>query len=582
MMKYIYKYCPSHIFISFIQSLFANISSIIGILFIKYVIDSLTYNRAYRSILLIALGIFIFNTLISTITTYLTQYVMQRNTQLLSRGMLNEIFTQSTRIDYQCYEDPKFFSDFTMAVEQSDRRALDVLQTFTTFISSIFGITSFSVFISVLEPFLFLVVFFNVVINIYFMIRNSKLQHDFYEERLKPGREQGYAQRVFYLNSFAKELRLYIKLSEVIRSTFNKAIDKLIEITYKYARIFTKRLIAQNIFSNLISLFTTLYIAFKVIKGYLKISDYFTLTSSIGQLSSQITNLFQVFPQLYEHSLYIENFLNFMYYDPHIKNESNSEMVDNGKNIKFKNVSFSYPNNGTKKVLSEVSFEIKANEKVAFVGENGSGKSTLIKIITRLYDIDKGSVDLDNLNIKKYNIESLRDNIGIIFQDFQLLSVSILENILMRPIQNNEVDEEIAYNALRKVGLYNKVKALPNGLYTKYSNEYDELGTFLSGGEMQAIAIARIYAKQCNVVILDEPSSALDPIAEQKIFDMTLNSIKDKTIILISHRLTNIKNVDKIFYIEKGSIIESGSHESLMNLQGKYYNMYNMQAQNYQ
>ena len=506
---------------------------------------------------------------------------MPRNTQLLSKGMLNEIFTQATRIDYKCYEDTKFFSDFTMAVEQSDKRALDVLQTFTTFIGSIFGITSFSVLISVLDPFLFIIVFINVAINMYFTVRNSKRQHEYYEERLKPSREQGYAQRVFYLNSFAKELRLFIKLSEVIRKTFNNAVDKMLDITYKFAKIFAKQLIAQGIYSNMISLLTTLYIAYRVVKGVLKVSDYFALTSSIGQLTSQITNLFQVFPQLYAHSLYIENFLNFMCYEPSIKNESNSIRVKDGKSIRFKDVSFSYPSSG-RKTLYDVNLEIKANEKVAFVGENGSGKSTLIKIITRLYDVDKGDVFLDNLSIKKYDIESLRDNIGIIFQDYQLLSISILENILMRPIRNKEVDEETVWNALKKVGLYEKVKSLPNGIYTKYSNEYDESGTFFSGGEMQAIAIARIYAKRCNIVILDEPSSALDPIAEQRIFDMTLNSIKDKTIILISHRLTNIKNVDRIFYVEKGCIVESGSHESLMSLQGKYYKMYKMQAKNYQ
>lgn len=579
MIKYIYKYCPSYIAISIVQSVFVNVLSVVGLLYTKYVVDSLTENRSYVSIFFIALGIFLFQTLLTSISAYLTQYITPKNVELLSQGMLNEIFEQAIKIDYECYENTKFFSDFTMAINQSNQRALEVLQTFTTFIGSLLGITSFSALISTLDPFLFVAVAMNVSINMYFSIVNSKKQHQYYEERLKPSREQGYAQRVFYLNIYAKELRLFNKLPQIIRKVYNDAVCKLLNITYKFAKTFSILLILQNYVSNLSTFLTTLYIVYRVLNGYLRISDYFVLTSSISQLTMQITNLFQVIPQLYTHSLYIENFLDFMNYEPNVKNIENAILVSDEKCIKFKNVFFSYPNT-KKSVLNNINFEIKKNEKVAFVGENGSGKSTLIKIITRLYDIDDGCVLLENRNIGEYDLESLRDHIGIVFQDYQLLSISILENILMRPIVDKEKDENIAWEALKKVGLYEKVKALPEGIYTKYSNEFDENGIFFSGGEMQAIAIARLYVKRCNIVILDEPSSALDPIAERKIFDMTLKFCQDKTIILISHRLTNVVHVDRIFYIEDGKIVESGSHRQLMKLRGKYCKMYNIQAGN--
>ena len=159
----------------------------------------------------------------------------------------------------------------------------------------------------------------------------------------------------------------------------------------------------------------------------------------------------------------------------------------------------------------------------------------------------------------------VRSNIGVIFQDFKILATSIAENVLMRPITDKVTDELTVINALKHVGLYNKVRNLPNGIYTKLTKEYDVNGAIFSGGEFQKLAISRLYARKCNIIILDEPSSSLDPLAENDIFNSVLNLVKDKTVILISHRLTNIKNVDKIVVMENG----------------EYAEMYNIQAEKY-
>lgn len=578
MLDYIRKYCPSQIFISLFQAFYSSTSALINIIYLKYVIDSLSYGNRFNEIIYFALFILLYNLMIMSISNWLTQYIGQKNMYLLSKGMLNEVFTKASSLDYQCYENTEFYSKFTIAIEQSDKRALEILSTFTDFISSILGITSFSVFISFFDPLLFIAVILNVLVSIYYSMKNSNTLHMNYTEKVYPSRKQEYSQRVFYLNIFAKELRMFDKLPNIIRENFNSAIDQLIQIAHKYARIFTKRMITQSFLSGIINFFTTIYISYKVVLRLLKISDFFTLSSCIGQLTQQISNLLRIVPRLYENSLYVDDFQQFMDYESMIK--SGIISIDQINSICFKNVFFTYPNKNLE-VLKNISFNINKNERIALVGPNGSGKTTIVKLIIRLYNTEQGDIILNDKSIEEYDLASYRDNIGIIFQDFQLLSLSIIENILMRPINNKEIDEKIAINALKKVGLYDKIMSLPYGLYTKYSKEYDEDGIYLSGGEMQSLAIARIYAKQCKIVILDEPSSALDPIAEKRIFDLTLQLIKDKTVILISHRLTNIKNVDRIFYMDKGEILEVGNHDELYKKKGHYYKLYETQAKNY-
>lgn len=579
MIKYICKYCPSQIAITFLLSILMNFSSIIGIFYTKFIIDSVTKGENFSVILAVALFILILNSSISLINTWVSQYISPKNVQKLSRGMSNELFRKAATIDFSLYEDTNYYNNFTMAMQQSDTRALEILETCTSFFSSIISIMSFSLIITVFDPLLFIIVFLMVITNIIFLLINTKLQRQYYKDKLKPSREAGYAQRVFYLYNYAKELRMYPELARLILEYFNNAIQKVICIVNNYAKKITYRSCCQNIVSNIINIFATLYLAYKVFYKILKVSDYYALLASIGQLTSKITSLAQILPQLYEHSLYVDDFLNFVSYKSENEKRIGNNVESNG-DIVAKHIYFNYPNS-KKIVLKDISFEIMQGEKVAFVGENGSGKSTIVKLLVRLYDINEGEILFNSHSICDYDIDSYRNSIGVVLQDFQILSISIAENILMRPIINKETDEQIVYKALEKVNLLERVKKLPNGIYTNISNEYDVEGIFLSGGELQLLAIARIFAKKSNIIILDEPSSSLDALMENKIIDLILKNANNKTIILISHRLTNVKDVDQIFYIENGHIIEHGKHQDLMKLNKKYANMFETQAQNY-
>ncbi|MFD2506408.1 ATP-binding cassette domain-containing protein, partial [Paenibacillus septentrionalis] len=214
------------------------------------------------------------------------------------------------------------------------------------------------------------------------------------------------------------------------------------------------------------------------------------------------------------------------------------------------------------------------------VGHNGAGKSTLIKLMMRLYDPTEGEILLNGRNIKEFDLMSYRSLYGTVFQDFKIFSMTIAENVLMRDVETEE-DRQLVINALKKSRVYDKVATLPEGIDTMLTKEFDEQGVVLSGGEFQKIAIARIFAQEAELLILDEPTSALDPIAEFEIFESMMEACKDKAVVIISHRMSSAMLADRIYYMEDGEIQESGSHMELMQLQGKYAELFLKQAEKY-
>lgn len=246
--------------------------------------------------------------------------------------------------------------------------------------------------------------------------------------------------------------------------------------------------------------------------------------------------------------------------------------------IELKNVSFAYDKNKGH-ILKDISLTIKPNERIAFVGYNGAGKTTLMKLLMRLYDVSEGEILLNGLNIKEYGLDGYRSCFGTVFQDFQLFAGTIIENVAMGSAPANQRDAAI--DALERSGFSEKMKSFEKGLDTPLTREFEETGTNLSGGEAQKLAIARAFYKPCSFIILDEPSSALDPISEYEMNRAMFEAAYNKTVIFISHRLSTTRMADRIYMLEDGRIIEQGSHEELMALNGKYAEMFNLQAEKY-
>ena len=279
----------------------------------------------------------------------------------------------------------------------------------------------------------------------------------------------------------------------------------------------------------------------------------------------------------FKNGLFVDNLRTFMEYKEKLpENYDGLEPEAEIKSIEFRNVSFSYKE---EQVIRNLSFEIRGGKTYALVGHNGAGKSTIIKLLLRLYDPTEGEIFLNGRNIKEYNLRKYRELFAAAFQDCQIFSLPVVENVLMRKVF--EGDEEVVTEALKLAGVYEKVESLPKGIYTILTKEFAEDGAVLSGGEYQKIVVARAFVKECPVKIFDEPSSALDPIAEYRLFDNILKSSRNKTMLFISHRLSSVQNADWVLMLEEGTIIEEGTHKMLMQNQGAYADMYKKQAVNY-
>jgi ATP-binding cassette subfamily B protein len=300
------------------------------------------------------------------------------------------------------------------------------------------------------------------------------------------------------------------------------------------------------------------------------------LASVMVTASFTIVNASNAFLETMENGLFIQNIRTFLEYKEKIPEDYDGILPEKEiKSIEFRNVSFAY--NDKNLIIKNISFKIEGKTTVAFAGYNGAGKSTIIKLLFRLYDPTEGEIFVNNINIKNYNLKAYRKLFSAAFQDFKIMAFSITDNILMG---REDAPEKIS-EALKKAGLSEKIASLKKGADTIITKEFDKNGAVLSGGELQKIAIARTFAYPTPIKVFDEPSSALDPVAEHEMFQTILHETAAHTVIFISHRLSSVKSADMVFMLQNGEIIERGSHSELMEKNGEYAKMYNIQAKNY-
>ena len=393
-------------------------------------------------------------------------------------------------------------------------------------------------------------------------------------------RKREYTKRVFYLSDYAKELRLNPEVADILQERFKKANDEIYEIEKKYSKrrfilSYMKRHISNNLFSDFIY---TSYLVYKAaVMHALSFSSVAILFSSFGRLKQGMRIFTDVYPYACETSLYVQKIVDFLETEPKIVDGKGIVPYEGAKTIDMEKVSFAY-NEKDGELLHDISLHIGAGKKIAVVGYNGAGKTTLVKLLMRLYDVNGGNILVDGIDIRDYDIKQYRNSIGTVFQDFKIFAGNVRENVIMDVWKENDDDEENIRQSLCDSGLLKRIEAMENGLDTELTTEIMDNGVNLSGGEGQKLAIARVFKQQAGLMILDEPSSALDPIAEYQLNHAMLSATKDKTVIFISHRLSTTRLADHIIMLENGRIVESGGHDELLKLNGKYAEMWRVQA----
>lgn len=488
------------------------------------------------------------------------------------------VIKKSISMDYTEFERPDFYDKYTRALNECQWRGNTILYYSAYLVAGIASVIAATVIVARVDPWLLLFIIPMVVISMYFGKKEGDLYYSLDMENTRDGRIGSYAKRVFYEKKYAAELRLF-SIGKLLLTHHEKAYEQMEErtrqIRKKLCVIEPLKWILYNLLSTILPY---LYIAFVLNSDTAQTAAYIAMIPALSTLAWRTSDAVELLVSLAKESAFVSNLREFLSYE---KKDENKEFIkaQNLGDIVIDNMSFTYEG-CAKPTLHNVSLTIQKGEKIAIVGHNGAGKTTLVKLIMGLYSATEGEIRINGNNITAYDKKSLHSCFGTVFQDLQVFALPLSHNVLMRS-PKNEDERRLVEDALRKAQFGEKLNSLEHGIDTMVTKEFDENGMGLSGGEAQKIAIARIFAKKPDIVILDEPSSALDPIAEYNMYKNMLTATDGETVIFISHRLSATRDADRIYMFENGTVAEEGTHEELLSLGGRYAQMWKLQAQNY-
>lgn len=547
-----------------------------NILFLKVLLsiidEDATFGRFFSSLLLF-FGVYL---TVRVISAYAERQRLV-STKIVLKKLNNKIFEKAASLDVSCYENPEFYDKYQRATLVLSSSYYDLIcWDVATIVGGIIALICVVTTVTVINP-IYLLFLLPVTLVFVIEIYKSKAVYKRDLEMTKNNRIKAYIQRTMFLKDFSKDMRTS-NIFAVLIKRFKSAIDANIVILRKYGiKLFIYSMVS-SLFSDFIPIIGTYALA-----GYqfiftksLSISSFSVVLSSINSVRDSTMSIAEGFDELSQMALFFQNLRDFFDYEPKITD--GGKEAEEFKSLEFKNVSFKYPDT-TKVILKDVSFKINKGETIAIVGVNGAGKSTLVKLILRFYDADQGEILYNGINVKEYNVASLRSAFATVFQDYKNFAVSVNENIICH--ECNEKEKEIAERALKQSGVWEKVSRLSKGADTVLTREFEIDGAGLSGGENQKVSAARLFARDFQIAILDEPSSALDPIAEYKMYENLIEVTKNKTVIYISHRLSSAVLSDRIYVLGDGTVLESGSHQELMSQNGEYSKMFSLQASSY-
>ena len=545
---------------------------------IGYVLEAAEFHYPFRQVaqfILILAGCI---TLGMVFTVVAGDYIQEKERPKVREKIKMLLYEKTKELDLACCDHPEYYNEMVLAISEVDTQ-IDRCEAFLRNTAS--GITVFvstGIYFLIRDRFSIVFAASSFVMAFAFNQLYNKRSFQIRMERNPHERKREYVKRVFYLGDYAKEIRLNPEIPDILLQTFEQANEEVYRVEKKHAmrRLFLgvmRRYVSNDFFSDV--LYITYLVFQAAVRGVLSFSGVAILYNSFGRLKRGMSIFTDVYPFACESSLYVQKIRDFLAYEPKIQSEEGIEPAEGAREMELDGVSFAYDQR-TGGLLRDISLHIAPGEKIALVGYNGAGKTTLVKLLMRLYDVDAGRILADGRDIRTYDVQKYRDSIGTVFQDFQIFAGSVMENVLLDVADG--CSEDGIKEALADSGLMERVERMEKGIDTPLTTEFMEDGMDLSGGESQKLAIARVFYRKAGLMILDEPSSALDPIAEYQLNHAMLSATKDKTVIFISHRLSTTRLADRIIMLEQGRIVEQGSHSELLERDGKYAQMWRVQA----
>lgn len=568
------------IFIAFIiYTITASIYPLFAVILPKLLVGELVKDSAaaVHTVIYIVLGYFIASGCFGFIKSYIlsTQY---NEISKLRLDYIRDFGHKILTIDYKYCEDETFYEKNMRAFNATNSNDNGVEGTYHMLfeIPAVAGtVVILMVFIGLLNPLILLGMLVNLIAILFVKRKTAAYEYSKKEELNRAERKKNYYYDTTYDFKFGKDIRLY-HLKDRILHNYNQEIDGFIRVKNM---IFNKEL-----FLGILTLITLVIsdgliygiLIYKVLNG-MSIADFSMYLSAIISLSVLLKEFSDKLSTIINESQYVSDFFEFIDRDLGEKGGTVKAVENDTLEIVFDNVSFCYPDT-EKYIFKNLNFTIHKGERLAIVGINGAGKSTLVKLMTGLFDVTEGEIRINGVPIHEYDKSELFHMFSVVFQDVNILAYTIKENV---SCSSDHMNMDRIKAAIEKVGLKKKIESLPKQYDQMMLKIIEEDGVEFSGGESQKLAIARALYKDGNMVIMDEPTAALDALAEAEIYENFGTLIKGKTAVYISHRLASTKFCDKIALFDKDGLREYGNHEELMNLRGEYFNMFQVQGKYY-
>ena len=548
--------------------------------FMRYVINALQIGETFRAIMIfIGITVAVFASM-AFYNSYILGSVKPVTDTIVNKKLYQKLFKKSRNVELECFENSDFYDKYTLAMKNADTRIIETVdQLFGLLFGFVASICAF-VFMFQVDSLSVAFILLPIIGNFYFRILNSRVDYQRNKEMAPHNRRIDYINRIMYLKDYAKEIRL-TNIFNLLKRQYTDAITGVADVTKKFV-----------LKSAFLHWFYVMFTFTFIFEGLLIYGAYRTLVSNtmtlpqLAVLTSMMVSTTWILigftdsvTASFKNGLFVDYLRTFLEYEEKIPEDYDGADPGNTiESIEFRNVSFAYKD---VPVLTDLNMKFEGKKTYALVGHNGAGKSTIIKLLLRFYDPTEGEILLNGRNIKEYNLQKYRALFATAFQDNRMFSMSVADNVTLGENIPADQRDAIVTDALKLSGVYDKVMSLPQGINTTLTREFDDNGAVLSGGEFQKIVVSRAFARNCPIKVFDEPSSALDPIAEYQLFDNILKACRENTLLFISHRLSSVQNADHVFLLEHGQVKEEGTHRELLNRNGLYADMYQKQAENY-
>lgn len=590
--KLVWEAKPSLLFMMFFMTVFNGLMPVVGSLISANLITKLAvaivaFAQNGEAVdfsfiflpLILQFGYLFVNSLVNHINNIITNI----SSEVVTNHIKVKIMKKAKDIDLASFDMPDFYERLENANREAGVRPINVLNATFRIMSTLISIISYIIVLCAVAWWAAIIM---ILLSAPSAIITFRFRHKnflYMRRRSKDRRQLNYYSDLMVNKDLAKEVRLF-GLSDTFIERYNGVFRN-------YFKGIKKLITQEGCWSIGISLITTvvncllfLFVANQCrIGGIGEIGNYQLYTGALNSISSGVATLISTIATIYEGTLFIDNMILFMNEKktivPLLPEKCPEVKRHTGHTIRFDHVSFIYPGT-TRKVLDDINLTLEPGDTAVLVGLNGAGKTTLIKLLTRLYDPTEGTIYFDGRDIREYDPDELYKIFGIIFQDFGKYAVDVSENIHFGQIERTMKEDEIQYAATQSsANVF--IETLPKGYQTPLMRIFEQDGIELSIGQWQKLSIARAFYSDSDILILDEPTASLDPMAEQEIFNQFDRLSEDKTTVFVSHRLSSATTANKIIVMEYGKIIEMGDHHTLMEKHGRYYELFSTQAKRY-